>query len=105
MIEFQYFEGCPNAKTSMDNLLEVKRELNLKDCDIRVIMVPDMESAERYNFQGSPTILINGIDIYSDSKPVGFNYSCRVYTFAGKQTGIIPKGFIQEKILKYMNFK
>jgi hypothetical protein len=100
VIEFQYFEGCPNAKNSLDNLIVVKKELKLEDNEIRIIEVPDLESAEKYNFQGSPSILINGIDIYTDSKPLGYNYSCRVYSFNGQQTGIIPREFIKEKILQ-----
>lgn len=73
MIEFQYFEGCPNAKASLNNLLEIKDELNIGDDEIRVIQVPDMESAEKNRFQGSPTILIRGVDIYTDSiTPVVF---------------------------------
>ena len=101
MIEFQYFPGCTNAKTSLDNLMEVKNELKLNDDEIQIIQVPDTESAEKLNFQGSPTILIHGIDIYTDSKPIGSNYACRVYIFNGKQTGIIPKEFIKDKIEKY----
>jgi len=102
MIEFQFFEGCPNSKNSLDNLLEVTRELNINDDEISIIQVPDRESAEKNNFQGSPTILIDGIDIYTDSKPSGYNYSCRVYSFNGNQTGIIPKQFIKDNILKYL---
>ena len=101
MIEFQYFEGCPNAKATLANLEEIKHELKLNDNEIQIIQVPDMESSERLNFQGSPTILIDGIDIYTDSKPSGSNYSCRVYFFEGKNTGIIPKDFIKGKVLKY----
>ena len=101
MIEFQYFEGCPNAKASLNNLLEVKDELHINDDEIRIIQVRDMESAEKNRFQGSPTILIQGVDIYTGSEPTGYNYSCRVYSFKGKQTGIIPKQFIKENILKY----
>lgn len=101
MIKFQYFEGCPNAKISLDNLIEVKNELKLNDNEIQIIQVPDMESSEKLNFQGSPTILVNGIDIYTDTKPIGTNYSCRVYSFNGNQTGIIPKNFIKDKILEY----
>ncbi|MBA7550093.1 hypothetical protein ES705_42599 [subsurface metagenome] len=50
MIEFQYFENCPNAKTSLDNLVEVKNELEFNDDEIQIIQVPDMESAEKLNF-------------------------------------------------------
>lgn len=102
MIEFQYFEGCPNAKVSLENLIEAKDELKINNIEIQIIKVHDMESAEKYNFQGSPTILVNGIDIYTGTKPIEYNYSCRVYSFNGNQTGIIPKNFIKAKILKYI---
>ncbi len=101
MIEFQYFEGCPNAKATLDNLLEIRDDLNLSESDIRIVQVPDIVSAGENRFQGSPTILVRGIDIYTEARPEGFNYSCRVYSFAGEQTGIIPKDYIKEKILKY----
>jgi hypothetical protein len=98
MIEFQYFDGCPNARESLENLREVQKELGIGDKEISIVEIPGIESAESMSFQGSPSILIDGIDIYSGTRPMGFNYSCRVYSFEGKQTGIIPKSFIGEKI-------
>jgi len=101
MIEFQYFVGCPSAKTSLQNLVDVQHILNIDPNEISIMQLPDPESAEKNNFQGSPTILIDGVDIYTGSKPSGFNYSCRVYSFNGILSGVIPKEFIKEKILKY----
>ena len=103
MIEFQYFEGCPNADRTLENLVEVIKELNLSQSEIQVQEIPDLEAARTRNFQGSPTILMNGMDIYTDLPPVGYNYSCRIYMFGKKQTGVIPKGFIKKKILTYKN--
>lgn len=37
MIEFQYFEGCPNAKANLDNLLKIADDLNLSAIDIRIV--------------------------------------------------------------------
>jgi hypothetical protein len=101
MIEFQFFDGCPNAKSTYENLIEVVKELNINRAEIRIVKVPDSESAERTNFQGSPTILVNGIDIYTELKPMGYNYSCRVYNFNNNQTGILSKQFIKERIQKH----
>jgi hypothetical protein len=101
MIEFQYFDGCPNAKATLNNLMEVGGELRIDENDIRIIQVPNIESAEKNGFQGSPTILVNGVDIYTDSEPFGYNYSCRIYSFDGEQTGIIPKEYIRQKIKNY----
>jgi hypothetical protein len=101
MVEFQYFKSCPNASETLDILLELKNELDIDDSEIRIVQVPDLESAEKLRFQGSPTILVDGIDIYTGSRPEGFSYSCRIYSFDGEQTGIIPKEYIANKIAEY----
>ncbi|NQT57748.1 MAG: hypothetical protein HQ557_02075 [Bacteroidetes bacterium] len=81
MIEFQYFNGCPNADTTLSNLKEVMNQLNLPNSELFLIEVPDISAAEAVHFQGSPTILVNGIDMYPGVKPDSFNFSCRVYQF------------------------
>ena len=93
MIEFQYFNDCPNAKETLQNLREVLSELE-QSYYLKITEVPDIESAQRLNFQGSPTILVNGKDIYTGTEPAGFSYTCRLYEFGGKQTGVIPKKII-----------
>jgi hypothetical protein len=101
LIEFQYFNGCPNADTTLVNLKNVMNQLKIPHSELKMVEVPDIATAEKVHFQGSPTILINGIDIYLNSKPDSFNFSCRVYQFDGVQTGIIPADFIYQKIAQY----
>lgn len=98
MIEFQFFLGCPNADKTLQNLREAMVELRITDDNLVITEVPDMESTERMNFQGSPTILINGNDINTGEEPEGFSYVCRLYEFDGERTGVIPKEFIREKL-------
>jgi len=98
MITFQYFEGCPNAQSTLMHLRQVMNELNIPENVLRMQEVPGPAEAEKSKFQGSPTILINGVDIYSMKIPKSFSYSCRFYSFNGTRTGIIPKPFIKEKI-------
>jgi hypothetical protein len=97
-IEFQYFDGCPNADGTLLNLHEAMTELGISENQLKMTEVPGIESAEELNFQGSPTILLNGMDIYSGGKPISFSYACRIYQFDGNQTGVIPKKFIREKL-------
>lgn len=98
MITFQYFEGCPNAESTLNHLRQVMDEMNIPENVLRMQEVPGPDEAEKLKFQGSPTILINGVDIYSQKIPTSFSYSCRFYSFNGIRTGIIPKQFIKEKI-------
>lgn len=98
MIEFQYFNGCPNAEASLKNLKELISDGLINENDLKVTEVPNIDSAESLNFQGSPTILFNGYDIYLEEKPKESNYSCRVYYIDGKQTGILSMDYIKMKL-------
>jgi len=101
MIEFQYFKGCPHAKDTLQNLHKVMAEVGIGKNDLQITDVPDAEYAQKITFQGSPTILINGADIYTGVKPLAFSYSCRVYEFDGHHTGVIPEELIRAKLIKY----
>jgi hypothetical protein len=98
MIEFQFFDGCPNSKATLANIEELISEGLIAKEELKITEVPTMELAERYNFQGSPSVLMDGVDIYTGEKPTGFSYNCRVYKIDGKHTGILSKEFIRSKI-------
>ena len=94
-IEFLYFEGCPSYIDGLKNLKEVLKEDNIES-DIEMINVDSLDKAEKFAFQGSPSIRIDGIDL--ENRNEGYNYSCRIYTINGEKTGIPSKEFIREKI-------
>lgn len=100
MIEFQYFDGCPNSVATLNNLNELVKLGEISKEDIKVVEVNDVEIAEKLRFQGSPTILVDGIDIYTEKKPESYSFSCRVYTFNNIQTGILASRYISEQIKK-----
>jgi hypothetical protein len=101
VITFQYFDGCPNADVTLENLYRAGEELGIPESEIELVEVPGPSLAEKHRFQGSPTILVDGRDISTGEEPSGFNYTCRVYFFGGVQTGILPKEFIGEKLKEY----
>ena len=70
----------------------------IEEKELHVVEVPDVESAEKLNFQGSPTILYNSYDIYTKEVPQSYSFSCRVYTIEGKRTGILSKDFIRVQL-------
>jgi hypothetical protein len=70
-----YFDGCPNWQTAYERLRGLADECELT-IDRRLIDTP--EEAERVEFRGSPTIMVDGRDPFaSGDEPVGL--SCRVY--------------------------
>lgn len=100
-ISFLYFEGCPNSEPTYQNLLEALRELNL-NIDVEKINVADLETAKKVKFMGSPSIYVNGIDIYTEKTPDNTSYSCRTYNINNQITGILAKSFILEKLKKFI---
>lgn len=83
----QYFDGCPNWIIAAERVAEITRDRS----DVRVIRqsVDTPEQAETTGFRGSPSILMNGVDLFPDpSASVGL--ACRIYAtpdgFAGCPT-------------------
>jgi hypothetical protein len=103
MIEFQYFEGCPNSTKSLANLRELMREDFFADQNLKITEVPDLETSQTVMFQGSPTILFEGKDLDSGKAPKKSSYTCRIYKIEGEKTGVLTIDFIRERILKLSN--
>ena len=75
-ITLQYFDGCPNWEILDRRLVELLDGRS----DVRVTrqLVESVEDAERLGFHGSPTVLVDGVDPFSDEHaPVGL--ACRVF--------------------------
>lgn len=96
-IELYYFEGCPTYHEAKINLKAVLKELSIDD-EIDMILVESPDHAQELKFQGSPSIVIDGIDLESKNDPA--LYGCRIYEIEGKLTGTPTKQFIKEKIDK-----
>jgi hypothetical protein len=73
-VELLYFDGCPSWQDALANLRAVLGDGR----DIRLMKVETTEQAEAERFAGSPTIRVDGRDIF----PVGdeqYALACRVY--------------------------
>lgn len=104
MIEFQYFNGCPNSDITLLNLMKLVSLGEISKDDITIVEVNDVEEAKKMNFQGSPTILVDGIEIYTEEKPTSYAFSCRVYIIDGVQTGVLSQKYISDKIKKIRKY-
>ena len=76
-ITLQYFDGCPNWKTTDADLTGIIADHDV-DATLRYQLIDTIEAAEHHRFRGSPTVLIDGVDPFADlDAPVGL--SCRIY--------------------------
>jgi len=61
-IELLYFGDCLNYRKACDMVCEIVGERNL-DANIRLTAVTSVDNPAFSRFRGSPTILVNGMDV------------------------------------------
>lgn len=72
----QYLSGCPNVEALLHDIRAVLPTSS--GCSLESQMIETMEDAQRLDFRGSPTILVDGVDHFEDGNAeVGL--SCRLY--------------------------
>ncbi|HEU4390547.1 MAG TPA: hypothetical protein VFV34_22280, partial [Blastocatellia bacterium] len=96
-IEFLFFKDCPGYRQALSNLKAAVRETRTKS-DLVLVPVNSEDDARKTNFQGSPSIRVNGKDL--DGKDDSPSYSCRVYQIGGRMTGTPTKEFIRERLTR-----
>jgi hypothetical protein len=75
-IALLYVDDCPNWKVADERLAAIAAEGT--DVQVTRHLVHTPEEAERIGFHGSPSILVDGIDVFAEpGDRVGL--SCRVY--------------------------
>ena len=71
-----YFDDCPNWEQAAGHLETLAAEF--PEVTVSHRLVETAEAAERVGFHGSPSILVDGVDVFAPADaPVGL--SCRVY--------------------------
>lgn len=78
MIEFLYFEGCPNAATAEERLRDAMSQVGRSEVVVNRIKVDSPEHAEALGFTGSPTVRLDGRDPFATGNE-GVGFACRVY--------------------------
>ena len=75
-IALLYFDDCPNWKIADERLAAIAAERS--DLTVSRHLVDTLEEAERVDFHGSPSILVDGVDVFA-GPDAGVGLSCRVY--------------------------
>src|SRR5829696_4279983 len=80
-VEVLYFDGCPTYETATKTLRAVLAEEGLES-DIELVAVNSDAEARRLKFPGSPTIRIDGRDLFPSPEREDWRLGCRVYPTA-----------------------
>ena len=62
-VEVLYFDGCPTYVSATRNVSEVLSELGM-EAEVEMVAVNSDEDAKRLRFPGSPTIRVDGRDLF-----------------------------------------
>ena len=93
-LELLYFDGCPSWKKALENLQTALDIVGIKS-DVNLIHIETQEEAVKHKFTGSPTIRLNGKDIF----PTGltdYALGCRVYPSSEGYIGWPTKDMLLE---------
>ncbi len=77
-IEVLYFDGCPSYRIAEKTLREVLAEKGI-ETEVNVVAINNDEEAQRLRFPGSPTIRVDGQDLFPAPQRASYALGCRTY--------------------------
>jgi hypothetical protein len=75
-VSLLYFDACPNWTLAHQRLAAIAAQR--PDVVLTLHRVETVDEAERVRFHGSPSILVDGVDVFTEPG-AGVGLSCRVY--------------------------
>ncbi len=77
-VEVLYFDGCPTYEAATKTLRAVLAEEGM-EAEVELVAVNTDEEAQRLRFPGSPTIRVDGEDLFPLPDRAGYALGCRMY--------------------------
>jgi hypothetical protein len=77
-VEILYFEGCPTYGAAEKTLRGVLAEQGI-EAGVELVAVNTDEEAQRLRFPGSPTIRVDGEDLFPGPERAEYALGCRMY--------------------------
>jgi hypothetical protein len=92
-VELLYWDGCPSYPAALADLRAALGDA----VPVRVIEIVDERQAAAEGFVGSPTIRVDGVDLFPIDDPPGL--TCRVYRLAdGRYSPTPDPGELRERL-------
>ena len=97
-VVFLYYEDCPSHEQALGRLDLVLGEFDVQT-EIKIAKVETEEQARQLEFVGSPTILVNGMDIDPPPADAYYALTCRAYRLEDGRISPLPStGMIRRAI-------
>ncbi len=95
-IELLYFEGCPSWQRAFESLEAALAEYAASP-EVALVKVDTPEAAVQHRFVGSPTIRINGKDLFPVDQD-HFALGCRIYATEDRFRAEPTEKMLKEKL-------
>ena len=83
-VEILYFDGCPTYEMATKALRAVLAEEGI-EAEVELVAVNSDDEAQRLRFPGSPTVRVDGRDLFPAPEREDWRLGCRIYA--------TPQGF------------
>jgi hypothetical protein len=97
-IEILYFDGCPTYLKAEKTLRGVLEEG--VDAEVELVAVNTAEEAQEIRFPGSPTIRVDGEDLFPVPERAEYALGCRMYTTPEGLRGSPTTEMLREALAK-----
>ncbi len=98
-VEVLYFDGCPSYRTAQRTLMEVLDEEGM-EAEVNLVAMNTDEEARRLRFPGSPTIRVDGEDLFPVGEREDWRLGCRVYATPEGLKGLPTTEMLREALTK-----
>ncbi|MCP3759690.1 hypothetical protein [Streptomyces sp. TBY4] len=96
-VEVLVIPDCPHSEPAAARVRQVLTELGLDDVEVSTRVITDQVQAERTGFTGSPTLLIDGHDPFTEpGRQAGL--ACRVYRTPDGFSGLPSPGQLRQAL-------
>lgn len=84
-IRLLYFDGCPSWQPALENLHKVIETEKIR-AEISLVKIETPAQAQQERFLGSPSLQVNGVDLWPEERN-NYDLNCRVYKTAAGLRG------------------
>jgi len=78
-VELLWWQGCPSTDRALAQLREALRDAGLSDVQVQLREIKTDDDAASAGFVGSPTILVDGVDVAPPAAEEPAALKCRGY--------------------------
>ena len=100
-VEVLYFDGCPTYRQAEKTLRGVFAQ---EDTKVELVAINTDEEAQRLRFPGSPTIRVNGEDLFPMPDRAGYALGCRMYATPEGLKGSPTAEMLEEALTNFAEF-